>query len=96
MRRHTRNLLGLMIAHAMASQFAGALLGGLVESVGTPDWLIWGLMVIFFFPILLLQLAGADLGPLDSSQTVVNSPLWAAIVYLLWLAAREVDRGPVS
>ena len=86
--RHLLTFVVMTIFQAIASAVALLLAIAAGMSPGS-DWLISPLLIIFFFPVLLLDWAGIEVVPIDSPQALLlNSPFWAAIIYPGWLAWR--------
>jgi hypothetical protein len=87
----------LTALHAVASFVAFFLAYVAWESPGC-GWLSDVLIVIFFFPFVLLRLAGMVDGLLDDSLAnfVVNSVCWVAVVYPVWLMGHRLSRRFLS
>jgi hypothetical protein len=89
----------LSIAHGLTSFVAFFLMYAAAMSPGG-GWLVDCIGYVMFFPLLVLDCAGIDLGTLDNPLAIaVNSLIWAGIVSVNWLAAshlrhRKPDNTP--
>jgi hypothetical protein len=83
----------LTVLHAIASCVAFFFAYVAWESPGF-GWLSDIIVWTFFFPFMLLGLAGMVDGPLDDSLAnfAVNSVCWVAVVYPFWLMSHRPSR----
>jgi hypothetical protein len=89
----------LLAGHVLASVLAFVMAYAAATSPGG-GWVVTIIGGIFFFPLLGLYSAGVKFVPLDSPLgLVVNSALWVAAVYPVWLLAgwgwTRVRRSPM-
>ena len=90
LRRELLTFVALVILHLLASGFAALLIIAAGESPGG-GWFATLLWTVFFFPLILLDLAGVEINPFDNPQLLpAHSACWIAIVYSLWMAGQTI------